>query len=225
MLTVVGASAAASAGCEMVEHVLPESLYLLGQAEPILDWTAGTALPTKGVHAQLTNFEDREINAVLDMSRSVARFIILLTVLAAIGFFIYAMILLIVSQGESKRLEQAREVILNVFKGLLLGICAYLVLNGIVTVVINAASPDQVVRFWEESQFEGEFNLDSLLARRVELEGVVLMLDSSSSPIVCESPLHQTAIDAGWRWDDEIMLHTAVRADDSPIFRGCYSIR
>ena len=56
-------------------------------------------------------FEDKEMNAVLDMSRTAARLIILVTVVAAFGYWTYAMYLLMSTGDESRRLERCREVI------------------------------------------------------------------------------------------------------------------
>lgn len=183
----------------MVEHALPGTLYLLEQAEPLFGWASGVPVQSKIVPEQ-THFEEREINAILDMGRSFARFIILLTVAASFIFFGWAMFLIIVSQGEARNLEKAREVIMNIVKGLLLGVCSYLVLNTAVTIFINASTVGEVVRFWEDSEFEGEFTLDSLLGRQYEQPGVVLMLDGEGNAIICKQVLDMEAREAGWKY-------------------------
>ena len=183
-----------------IESGVIELLGNVGQAEAlvglVLDASSrAPALPQQGY------FEDREINAVLDMSRTGARVIILVTVLAAVGYWLYAMFMLMSSEGDSRGLERSREVIWNVVKGLMLGVCAYLIINGAVTLYINANDLAAVVRFWEESQFEGEFSLNDLLQGEIALEGEVLMLGGDGSPIACEDGLNTAARDAGWSWN------------------------
>lgn len=146
-------------------------------------------------------FEDQEINAVLDMSRTGARVIILVTVLAAVGYWLYAMFVLMSSEGDSRGLERSREIIWSIVKGLMLGVCSYLIINGAVTLCINAGDLADVVRFWDDSEFGAEFNLDELLASEIALEGEVLMMGSEGRPIACEDDLDDTATDAGWRWN------------------------
>ncbi len=158
----------------------------------------GTLL--KSALPQEAFFEDREINAVLDISRTTARLIILVTVIAAFGYWMYAMYLLMASAGESRQLERCREVIWNVVKGLVLGVCSYLIINGAVTLYINSAGIGDVVRFWDDTTLQGEVDLDELLEGEVALEGEVIMLDGAGAPVVCRDGLAQVARDAGWIW-------------------------
>lgn len=145
-------------------------------------------------------FEDREINAVLDMSRTAARLIILVTVVAAFGYWTYAMYLLMLAGDESRRLERCREVIWNVVKGLVLGVCSYLIISGAVTLYVNSADISRVVRFWDDSAFDDEFDLNELLEGEVALEGEVIMLEGVGRPVVCRDGLEEAARDAGWVW-------------------------
>lgn len=181
-----------SGAIELLGNVgMPESLVSVA-----LDVTArAPGLP------QEAYFEDQEINAVLDMSRTGARVIILVTVLAAVGYWLYAMFVLMSSEGDSRGLERSREMIWSIVKGLMLGVCSYLIINGAVTLYINAGDLADVVRFWDDSEFGAEFNLDELLASEIALEGEVLMLGSEGRPIACEDGLDDTATDAGWRWN------------------------
>ncbi len=145
-------------------------------------------------------FEDREINAVLDMSRTAARLIILVTVVAAFGYWTYAMYLLMLAGDEARRLERCREVIWNVVKGLVLGVCSYLIISGAVTLYVNSADISRVVRFWDDAAFDDEFDLNELLEGEVALEGEVIMLEGAGRPVVCQDGLEQAARDAGWVW-------------------------
>ena len=171
----------------------------MGQAEQLLKSALDAALQ-KSPPPQEAFFEDREVNAVLDISRTAARLIILVTVVAAFGYWTYAMYLLMSAGDESRRLERCREVIWNVVKGLVLGVCSYLIINGAVTVYLNSAEVSRVVRFWDDAAFEGEFELNALLGGEVALEGEVIMLDGTGRPIVCRDGLEQAARDAGWAW-------------------------
>lgn len=145
-------------------------------------------------------FEDREINAVLDMSRTAARLIILVTVVAAFGYWTYAMYLLMLAGDESRRLERCREVIWNVVKGLVLGVCSYLIISGAVTLYVNSADISRIVRFWDDAAFDDEFDLNELLEGEVALEGEVIMLEGAGRPVVCRDGLEEAARDAGWVW-------------------------
>ncbi len=145
-------------------------------------------------------FEDQEVKAVLDMSRTGARVIILVTVLAAVGYWLYAMFVLMSAGGDARGLERCRDIIWSVVKGLMLGVCSYLIINGAVTLYINAGDLGDIVRFWDESQFEGEFSLNELLSGEIALEGEVLMLGGDGRPVACQDGLEDIAQDAGWTW-------------------------
>lgn len=185
----------------LLESGVIEVLGNAGRAEtlvnvPFLD----VAVRTSGLPQQ-AYFEDQEINAVLDMSRTGARVIILVTVLAAVGYWLYAMFVLMSSEGDSRGLERSREVIWNIVKGLMLGVCSYLIINGAVTLYINAGDLADVVRFWDDTEFGAEFNLDELLTSEIALDGEVLMLGGDGRPIACEDGLEDIARDAGWTWN------------------------
>jgi len=182
-------------------------IELLGYAERA-DSLVSAALEV-GVRAtglpQEAFFEGmEEANVVLDMSRTAARLIILVTVLAAVGYWLYAMFVLMSSGGDTKGVERSREIIWSVVKGLMLGVCSYLIINGAVTLYINSADIGNVVRFWEESEFEGEFNLNELLTSEVAVEGEVLMLGGGGRPISCQEDLDDVAEDAGWAWNTDL---------------------
>ena len=182
-----------------LESGVTELLGSAGQADLLVSVVLDVFTRAPGL-PQEAYFEDQEINAVLDMSRTGARVIILVTVLAAVGYWLYAMFVLMSSEGDSRGLERSREIIWKVVKGLMLGVSAYLLINGAVTLYINASDLGAVVRFWEDSQFEGEFDLNELLEGEVALEGEVLMLGGDGSPIACKDGLDDIATDAGWSW-------------------------
>ena len=184
----------------LLDSAAIELLGNVAQAESLVSVALDVTLRACGL-PQETHFEDQEINAVLDMSRTGARVIILVTVLAAVGYWLYAMFVLMSSDGDSRGLERSREIIWNIVKGLMLGVCSYLIINGAVTLYINAGDLADVVRFWDDSEFAGEFNLDELLTNEVALEGEVLMLGGDGRPIACEDGLDGIATDAGWRWN------------------------
>ena len=183
----------------LIEIGAVELMQQIGQAEQLVRSALDGALRESAL-PQEAFFEDKEINAVLDMSRTAARLIILVTVVAAFGYWMYAMYLLMSSEGESRRLERCREAIWNVVKGLVLGVCSYLIINGAVTVYINSGDIGDVVRFWDDASFEGDFDLNELLDGEVALEGEVIMLDGAGRPVVCQDGLDQVAQDAGWIW-------------------------
>ena len=110
----------------LIETGAVELMQQVGHAEQLVSSTLDVAL-RESPQPQEAFFEDREINAVLDMSRTAARLIILVTVVAAFGYWTYAMYLLMSAGDESRRLERCREVIWNVVKGLVLGVCSYLI--------------------------------------------------------------------------------------------------
>ena len=85
-------------------------------------------------------------------------------------------------------------------KGLVLGVCSYLIISGAVTLYINSADVSWVVRFWDDAAFEEEFDLNDLLEGEIALEGEVIMLDGAGRPVVCQDGLEQAALDAGWVW-------------------------
>ena len=124
------------------------------------------------------------------------------------------MFVIMYSAGEVRGLERSREIIWNVVKGLMLGVCSYLIINGAVTLYINAGDLGDVVRFWDDTQFDGEFNLNELLTNEIALEGEVLMLGGDGRPIACQDGLDDIATDAGWtverrwrRWNGGGRLH------------------
>ena len=182
-----------------IETGAVELMHQVGQAEQLVRSAVDVAL-REAPQPQEAFFEDKEINAVLDMSRTAVRLIILVTVVAAFGYWTYAMYLLMSAGDESRRLERCREVIWNVVKGLVLGVCSYLIVSGAVTLYINSADVSRVVRFWDDTAFEDEFELNDLLEGEVALEGEVIMLDGTGRPVVCRDGLEQAARDAGWVW-------------------------
>ncbi len=177
-----------------------ELLGNAGQTESLVGVALDITVRACGL-PQEAYFEDREMNAVLDMSRTGARVIILVTVLAAVGYWLYAMFVLMSSDGDSRGLERSRDIIWSIVKGLMLGVCSYLIINGAVTLYINAGDLEDVVRFWDDSQFDGEFNLDEVLASETALEGEVLMLGGDGRPIACKDSLEGIARNAGWTWN------------------------
>ena len=183
----------------LIETGAIELVQQVGQAEQLISSAFDVAL-RESPQPQEAFFEDREINAVLDMSRTAARLIILVTVVAAFGYWTYAMYLLMLAGDESRRLERCREVIWNVVKGLVLGVCSYLIVSGAVTLYVNSADISRVVRFWDDAAFAEEFDFDELLGGEVALEGEVIMLDGAGRPVVCRDGLEQAARDAGWVW-------------------------
>lgn len=183
----------------LIETGAVELMQQAGQAEQLVRSAFDMALRNPP-QPQEAFFEDREIGAVLDMSRTAARLIILVTVVAAFGYWTYAMYLLMLAGDESRRLERCREVIWNVVKGLVLGVCSYLIVSGAVTLYINSADISRVVRFWDDAAFAEEFDFDELLGGEVALEGEVIMLDGAGRPVVCRGGLEQAARDAGWVW-------------------------
>ena len=183
----------------LIETGAVELMQQVGQAEQLVSSTLDVAL-RESPQPQEAFFEDKEINAVLDMSRTAARLIILVTVVAAFGYWTYAMYLLMSAGDESRRLERCREVIWSVVKGLVLGVCSYVIISGAVTLYINSADISRVVRFWDDAAFEEEFDLNELLEGEVALEGEVIMLDGAGRPVVCRDGLEQAALDAGWVW-------------------------
>ena len=183
----------------LIEIGAVELMQQAGQAEQLVRSAFEVAL-RESPQPQEAFFEDREINAVLDISRTAARLIILVTVVAAFGYWTYAMYLLMSAGDESRRLERCREVIWNVVKGLVLGVCSYLIVSGAVTLYVNSADISRVVRFWDDAAFDGEFELNDLLGKEVALEGEVIMLDGAGRPVVCQDGLAQAARDAGWVW-------------------------
>ncbi len=183
----------------LIETGAVELIQQVGQAEQLVI-SAFDVAPRELPQPQEAFFEDREINAVLDMSRTAARLIILVTVVTAFGYWTYAMYLLMLAGDEARRLERCREVIWNVVKGLVLGVCSYLIISGAVTLYINSADISRVVRFWDDAAFEEEFNLNDLLEGEVALEGEVIMLDGGGRPVVCRDGLEEAARDAGWVW-------------------------
>ena len=184
----------------LLESGVIEVLGNAGRAETLVNVPLDVAVRASGLPQQ-AHFEDQEINAVLDMSRTGARVIILVTVLAAVGYWLYAMFVLMSSEGDSRGLERSREVIWNIVKGLMLGVCSYLIINGAVTLYINAGDLADVVRFWDDSEFAGEFNLNELLTSEIALEGEVLMLGGDGRPISCKDGLDDIARNAGWTWN------------------------
>ena len=183
----------------LIETGAVELMQQAGQAEQLVRSAFDMAL-RELPQPQESFFEDREIGAVLDMSRTAARLIILVTVVAAFGYWTYAMYLLMLAGDEARRLERCREVIWNVVKGLVLGVCSYLIVSGAVTLYINSADISRVVRFWDDAAFAEEFDFDELLGGEVALEGEVIMLDGVGRPVVCRDGLEQAARDAGWVW-------------------------
>ena len=184
----------------LLESGLIELIGHIGEANPLVGAALDVALRPPGL-PQEAYFEDQEINAVLDMSRTGARVIILVTVLASVGYWLYAMFVIMYSAGEVRGLERSREIIWNVVKGLMLGVCSYLIINGAVTLYINTGDLGDVVRFWDDTQFDGEFNLNELLTNEIALEGEVLMLGGDGRPIACQDGLDDIATDAGWTWN------------------------
>ena len=183
----------------LIEIGAIELMQQAGQAEQLVRSAFEVAL-RESPQPQEAFFEDREINAVLDISRTAARLIILVTVVAAFGYWTYAMYLLMSAGDESRRLERCREVIWNVVKGLVLGVFSYLIVSGAVTLYVNSADISRVVRFWDDAAFDGEFELNELLEGEVALEGEVILLDGAGRPVVCQDGLEQAARDAGWVW-------------------------
>lgn len=183
----------------LIETGSVELMQQAGQAEQMVRSALDVAL-RESPQPQEAFFEDREINAVLDISRTAARLIIIVTVVAAFGYWTYAMYLLMSAADESRRLERCREVIWSVVKGLVLGVCSYLIISGAVTLYINSAEISRVVRFWDDAAFEEGFDLNRLLEGEVALEGEVIMLDGAGRPVICRDGLEQAARDAGWVW-------------------------
>ena len=94
----------------LIESAVIELVGNVGQAEFLINLASDVSMRASGL-PQEAYFEDREINAVLDMSRTGARVIILVTVLAAVGYWLYAMFVLMSSDGDSRGLERSREII------------------------------------------------------------------------------------------------------------------
>ena len=188
----------------VLEPGVLEVLGYLERADALVDAALDVGVRASGLPQQGFFEGVEEANAVLDMSRTAARVIILVTVLAAVGYWLYAMFMLMSSGGEDRGVERSREIIWSVVKGLMLGVCSYLIINGAVTLYINAGNIDNVVRFWEDSRFEGEFNLNEVLTSEIAVEGEVLMLGDGGRPISCQDGLDDAAQEAGWAWNADL---------------------
>lgn len=153
---------------------------------------------------QQQHFEDDAARALIDISRTFARFFIILAVTLSVGYTGYGAWLLMASGGESQKLDQSRDVLRNVLVGLTLSICSYLIISIAVSVVISTVGLPETVSFWSPETFDDEFGIGSLLdGKEYALQGEVLLLENGG-PIICDEILEKTARDKGWVWISNI---------------------
>ena len=184
-----------------LDTTFPEILRLAMSAGSLAE--AGVQLGHWWVSQQ--NFEDTEVNAALDYSRSFARVFIVGAVVVLPGYLIYLMLLLAGSGGDARRLEDFRSKFWNLTKGLVVVLGGYVGINLAVSLAISISEIGNVVLFWDPMIFDGfDFSFDKILTSEIALEGETIMLQGSGKPVLCESSLETVAVEAGWTFVPDV---------------------
>ncbi|MDE2688594.1 MAG: hypothetical protein OXI16_14005 [Chloroflexota bacterium] len=151
-------------------------------------------------------FDDKEVNAALDYSRTFAHVFIVGAVAVLPAYFIYLMMLLAGSGGDSRKLEDFRSKFWNLTKGLVVVLGGYAGINLAVGLAIFISEAGNFVFFWSPAQVDGfNFSLGALLGNEgIALLGETIMLQGDGIPVVCKDPLDAIAEEAGWRYVPEL---------------------
>ena len=115
-----------------------------------------------------------------------------------------AFLLMMLSGGDSRKLEKSREVLKNCFFGLVVSISSYLIISTAIVIFVHTVGLPNTVKFWDDSVFEGEFGIYSLLDdEEYALLGEVLVFEGDS-PVICNDSLSVFATARGWAWQPNL---------------------
>ena len=149
-------------------------------------------------------FQEQGILAIIEMGRMLARFMIMLTVLVAGGYWTYGSYMLMSAGGDPQRLDKGRAVFKSVLVGVAISVGSYLIVTGAVNIYVGASGVAQIVQFWDPAVFDDGLRLGELFTdTEIAVAGEVLLF-GGSVPVVCQDGLETAAVNAGWVWQDAL---------------------
>ena len=190
-----------------------------------LAFASGFSAPAALAQSSGTSFgENQPVLAGLDFARTVSRLFILLTVVASFAYICYGSILLMAAEGEARKVDRARGVLLRTVVGLTASVCSYLIVSGAILLGVGVVGLPEIVAFWDAAVFEDEFGLHKLLpdnAENIALEGEVIMLNGDS-PVVCGPDVDSVTANK-WRYKTNVTDAAAAPAPGSALLQinGC----
>ena len=190
-----------------------------------LAFASGFSAPVALAQSSGTSFgENHPVLAGLDFAITVSRLFILLTVVASFAYICYGSILLMAAEGEARKLDRARGVLLRTVVGLTASVCSYLIVSGAILLGVGVIGLPEVVTFWDAAVFEDEFGFHKLLpdnGENIALEGEVIMLNGDS-PVVC-GPDVDSVTDNKWLYKTNLTGATPAPIPGSALsqINGC----